>query len=456
MASPMRAVSHGDDFAAGLSLLIVDDDSWMREACRALAEKLGFHVHTADSSVSALLHLASSPADVVLVDLHQTAPEGLQLLQRIKRMHSAADVIMVGPHLRGEAMAAALKTGAFECLHKPFHTEELKGLLERAAGHLQSRREQKLAGALPPGRTALIGKSQEIQKLLRMIPKVASGRHPVLIIGESGTGKEMLARSIHFASALPPRSFAPVDCACPQPAVIDAELFGAERNSGCTIFLDEVGEMPLELQGRLVRALQDHELRTASKGTIPFNPRLIAGTRRDLEPAARQGSFRRDLYLRLNVVSLRLPPLRERREDIPVLAEHILKQLAATTGRSYTVAPEAMKLLMAHSWPGNVTELEGCLQRAVTLSSGSLLQAGDLPAYLEPSAHAFAIEPDGGLTEIVPLAELEKKSIVNALERLKGDKITTARLLGIGKTTLYRKLREYGIADRWVTRPPER
>lgn len=453
----MRAVSHSDHSAAAFSLLIVDDDSWMREACRAVAENLDFDVHTADSPVSALLYLASSPADVVLVDLHQTVAEGLQLLQRIKRMHSAAEVIMVAPHARGDAILPALKSSTFACLHKPFHTDELKGLLERVAEHLRLQRENKLARAFPLPQAALIGKSQAMQKLFRMIPKVASSRHSVLITGESGTGKEMLARAIHSASALPPRAFIPVDCACPHAAVIDAELFSAERDSGSTIFLDEVGEMPLEIQGKLIRALQDHEFRLVDKSdVVPFKPRLIAGTRRDLEAAARQGSFRRDLYLRLNVVTLRLPPLRERREDIPVLTEHILKYLSRAAGRCYTVAPEAMKLMMAYPWPGNITELEGCLQRAVTLSSGSLLQPGDLPAYLEPSARAFAVEPTGALADIVPLAELEKKTIVNTLERLRGDKVTTARLLGIGKTTLYRKLREYGIAEVWVTRPPER
>ena len=457
MASPMRAVSQSDYFAAGFSLLIVDDDTWMREACRAVAEKLGFGVHTADSPVTALLYLASTPADVVMVDLHQTVADGLQLVQRIKRMHSAAEVVMVSPHARGESMPTSLKSSTFAFLHKPFHTDDLNGVLERVAQHLREQREEKLACTFPSGATALTGKSQAMQKLLRMIPKVASSRHSVLITGESGTGKEMLARSIHSASGLPFRNFAPVDCASPQAAAIDADLFSAERTSGSTIFLDEVGEMPLEIQGRLIRALQDHEVRLAGNANvIPFNPRLIAGTRRDLEPAARQGSFRRDLYLRLNVVTLRLPPLRERREDIPVLTEHILKYLSAAAGRSYTVAPDAMKLMMAYPWPGNITELEGCLQRAVTLSSGSILQPADFPAYLEPSAHAFAVEATGALADIVPLAELEKKTIMNALERLRGDKITTARLLGIGKTTLYRKLREYGIADIWVTRPPER
>lgn len=460
MASAMRAISQGEYSIPDFSLLIVDDDRWMREGCKAVAEKLGFTVAMADSSVAALLHLASRPADVVLIDVRRPALEGMQLLTRIKRLHPAAEVIMVSFHGKEDHFSAALSNGAFGCLRKPFHTEELKALLERVAGHLRARREEN-GGAEPypdgNGSTALIGQSPEMQKLLRIVPKVGSSRHPVLILGEDGTGKEKLARSIHSAGGPPNRAFIVVNCASQDPALIESQLFAAENISGSTIFLDEVAAMPLDLQAKLVRALQRKEIRPAGKpAPVPFDVRVIAATRADLEAAVGQGSFRRDLYVRLNVVSLRLPPLRARREDIPLLVDAMLERLSAVAGRAYTLGPEAMELLLRHEWPGNVAELEACVQRAAGLTSTGVVRPGDVAACLQPGSRSSGAEPGDGLSGIIPLAELEKLTILNTLERLNGDKLATARLLGIGKTTLYRKLREYGIAERWISRPMAR
>lgn len=453
MASAIRVVSQ--QYSPALNLLIVNDDRWIKEACKAVAEKLGYTVNMVDSAVPALLYLSSHPADVVLVDAAGVEAEALELAGRIRKLHPRSEVALVGASAEGVSSAA--KGVELDCLRKPFQTEELRALLEKIALRLRARRDGSSGVAFNTGASVssvLVGQAPEMQKLLRIASTAGSSRNPVLIVGESGTGKEKLARSIHAAGAVQGAPFVPVDCASPDPAMIEASLFPNEQTSDGTIFLDEVAALSLELQGKLVRALQDRMVRLPERSVpTPFEARLIAASQHDLEPAVRQGAFRRDLYLRLNVLSLRLPPLRERKGDIPGLIEYTLAQLSQATGRSYTMSHQAMKLLLMHDWPGNVTELQGCVQRAAALSSGSLVQVDDLPAYLIPPEASFVPEPAGDEPEIVPLAELEKKTILTTLQRLNGDKIAAARLLGIGKTTLYRKLREYGIAGRSVSRP---
>ena len=453
MGSAMRAVPQQEYSASGLSLLIVDDDNRMREACGMVAEKLGFTVHVADSAVTALMQVATRPVDVVLLDLRQTQSETVRLLSRIKKLQPRSEVVVIGAQNRSEALSALQKSGAFDFLHKPFNTEELRGLLEGTAARL---RERAFTSVHANGNgSALISQSIEIQKLIRMIPRVASSRQPLLIVGESGTGRESLAHCVQAASEESSGAFVRIDCTSRSQSRIEVELFGAQRPAGTTLFLDEVSELPLELQSKLVRALQDRQARRAGASMpVRFESRLIASTGVDLEPASRMGIFRRDLYQRLNVVSLRLPPLRERKEDIHLLVRHMLGRISAERGRTCTMSEEAMKLLLLYDWPGNITELEGCIQRATSLCSGSVVEPQDLPAYLQPSFQQSAADVRKDPGEIIPLAQVEKNTIMNALERLKGDKMATARLLGIGKTTLYRKLREYGIADRWITRLP--
>lgn len=453
MGSAMRAVPLQEYSASGLSLLIVDDDKWMREACKTVAEKLAFTVYVADSAVTALMQMATRRADLVLLDLRQSQAEVLRLLTRIKKLQPRSEVLVVGAPDRSDAWSALQNGGGFDFLHKPFNTDEFRAVLERMAARL---RERSFAALHSNGNgSALISQSLEIQKLARMVPRVASSRQPLLIVGESGTGRESLAHCIHNACEGPSGAFVRIACTAPSHSLIEVELFGTQRPAGTTVFLDEVSELPLELQGKLVRALQDREIRRAGiSAPIRFDSRLIASTRIDLDPPSRLGTFRRDLYQRLNVVSLRIPPLRERKEDIHLIVRHLLERISAERGRTYTISEQATKLLLLYDWPGNVTELEGCIQRAASLCSDSVLQAQDLPAYLHPALQNSVSDVRKDAGEIIPLAEVEKKTILNALERLKGDKMATARMLGIGKTTLYRKLREYGIADRWITRQP--
>jgi two-component system response regulator HydG len=277
----------------------------------------------------------------------------------------------------------------------------------------------------------------------------------------------MIARAIHFTGPFRDKPFIPVDCGSLAPQLIEGELFGYVKGTssggshpkeglltianGGTVFLDEIEEMPVDLQAKLLRALQEKEIRpVGSTKPIPIDVRIIAATNRDLEVAIHQGTFRRDLYLRLNVVSLRLPPLRERKEDIRLLVDHFLEKLSRSTGARRSISTEAMKLLLAYDWPGNVRELENCLERAAALSSGHVLNVADLPPQIQNSnIHALSMSGNGSRHRIVPLADMEKQAILAALNQLNGDKLMTAKLLGIGKTTLYRKLKEYGITDRW-------
>ena len=309
-----------------------------------------------------------------------------------------------------------------------------------------------------------------MQKILRIITRVASSKHPVLIVGEHGTGKHRLARAIHDGGIFRERPFVAVDCASSTPAVLEAELFGYVKGAfngsskakdgliqsanGGTLFLHDVSELTLELQSKLLHTLQEREIRPlGSNKAIALDIRVIASTSSDMEAAIQQGTFRRDLFFRLNVVNFRLPPLRERKQDIPLLVDVILKRVCCDKGLTYSLSPEAMKTLMAYEWPQNVRELEHCLERAAATASGTILTVDDLPPQVQ-TAHLWKRATGKVMNNgIVPLAEIEKQAIISTLEQLNGDKQMAARLLGIGKTTLYRKLREYGKAENWASSP---
>ena len=327
-----------------------------------------------------------------------------------------------------------------------------------------------------PGYAGMVGQSSEMEKLYRIIANVSSSRHPVLIQGESGTGKEMAARAIHLTGPFRDKPFLRLDCKSLSPMLIESELFGYVKDplagavrpkqgllsiaDGGTVFLDEIGELPSDLQTKVLRALQEKEIRPAgSAKTIPIDARIIASSSRELELAVQQGIFRRDLFCRLNVVGLRLPPLRERKDeqgnkdDVRLLADHFLERQARFTGIRHTISPEAITLLMAYGWPGNVRELQDCLERAISLSSGPVLQVCDLPSQIQSANRSCVTNKEGN--GILALAQLEKQAILDALNQLNGDKLTTAKMLGIGKTTLYRKLKEYGITERWAASAEE-
>jgi two-component system response regulator HydG len=270
----------------------------------------------------------------------------------------------------------------------------------------------------------------------------------------------MVARSIHFAGPFKDKPYIPVDCGSLVPTLIESELFGHVKGAftganqskdgllaiaeGGTVFLDEIGELPVDLQSKLLRAIQEKEIRpVGSTKRIPINVRILAATNRDLEQGVAQGTFRRDLYFRLNVLTLRLPSLRERRDDIPLLITHFLDRLARTTDQKKSLSEEAIKLLMSYDWPGNIRELENCIERSWALSSGPILQVSDLPSDLRSARGVLGFPRLESSNRVVTMAELEKQAILATIDQVKGDKLMAARLLKIGKTTLYRKLKEY-------------
>jgi len=448
-----------------LNLLIVDDDRLVRDACRETAAALGYQTSTSQSGAQALSLIESRAIDVVLLDLNRPDPGRLDILREIKQRRPDIEVIMVSAHATVDSAVQAMKNGAYEYMAKPFGLRELKLLLERVGAHLEHKIENRrftetIKSAQGFGK--IIGRAPEMDRLYRMIGKAAQSAHPVLILGESGTGKEMVARAIHYSGAFRDKPFVPVDCGSLVSTLIESELFGYVKGAftgamqskeglltlaeGGTVFLDEIGELPVDLQAKLLRALQEKEIRpVGSTKQVPINVRILAATNRDLEQAVTRGEFRRDLYFRLNVLSLRIPPLRERREDIPLLAETFLERVSRVSGTKHELSDDAMNALLAYDWPGNVRELENCIERCCAMNSGPMIGTADLPASVPASIKAGAGQgsncvPDG---KIAPISDLEKQAILGAIAQLHGDKLLAAKLLGIGKTTLYRKLKAY-------------
>jgi DNA-binding NtrC family response regulator len=449
-----------------LNLLIVDDERSIREACREVALSLGYSAFVADCAEQAYRALETQNFDAVLLDLRLPGAGGLDALRRIKERRPEAVVVVVTGYGTVQSAVQAMKNGAYDYVTKPFSVDELKLLLERVASHLRLKTENRMLREKvksKQGFGGIVGRAPEMEKLYRIIAKAANSVHPVLILGESGTGKEMVARSIHYSGPFRDKPFIPVDCGSLVPTLIESELFGYVKGAftganqskdgllsmaeGGTVFLDEVGELPVDLQAKMLRAIQEKEIRpVGSTRRVPINVRILAATNRDLEQAVMQGSFRRDLYFRLNVLSLRIPPLRERRQDIPLLIGHFLERMARTSGQEKMLSDDALKAMLAYDWPGNVRELENSLERSYAFTSGPLIHTTDLPREI---ANLPLPEPANGTMDvhggIIPIAELEKQTILRAISELNGDKLQAARLLGIGKTTLYRKLKDYAL-----------
>src|SRR6266516_3092262 len=443
-----------------LNLMIVDDERAIREVCRDVAQTLGFHTSIADSAEHAYRVLESNAIDVVLLDLKLPGAGGLEALHQIRERRPDVVIIVVTGYGTVQSAVQAMKNGAYDYVTKPFSMEELRLLLERVSNHLKLKTENRTLREKIKSKQVfggIVGRAPEMEKLYRIIAKAAHSTHPVLILGESGTGKEMVARSIHFSGPFRDKPFIPVDCGSLVPTMIESELFGYVKGAftgavqsrdgllaiaeGGTVFLDEVGELPVDLQAKLLRAIQEKEIRpVGSTKRIAINVSILAATNRDLEQALAQGMFRRDLYFRLNVLSLRIPALRERRQYIPLLAGFFLDRLSRTSGQERTISEEALKTLLAYDWPGNVRELENCLERSCAFTSNAIIQVRDLPSDIH-GTHNLVVGGNGS-AKIVPIEQLEKQTILNTIEQLNGDKLQAARPLGIGKTTLYRKLKE--------------
>src|SRR6476661_1595276 len=449
---------------AKVRFMIVDDHQSIRKLCMTVGASVGFSCVEAESAEAALARLENDSPDIILADLMMPNMSGLEFLPRVKQLLPRTEVAIMTGHASIETAVQAMKLGAYDYITKPFRVEELKLLLQRMAEKIslvaenQFLRERVNAEMELSG---IVGSSHKIQEVLRMVARLKDTRTPVLITGESGTGKELVARAIHYRGLLSKRPFVAVDCGSLVPTLIESELFGYEKGAftgalrskeglfqsanGGTIFLDEIGELSPEMQAKLLRVLQEKEVRpVGSNQKFKVDVRVIAATNRDLEAEYRNGTFRKDLYFRLNVVTVHLPSLRERRSDIPMLAHWFLERYAR--GGSIQITTAAMKSLLQYDWPGNVRELENCIERAVALGDRRTIDFNDLP----PSITS-AVPGDQGSDSVssrlttTDLEDIERATIARVFEQVKGDKALAGRMLGISRATLYRKLKRYNI-----------
>ena len=468
MAGPTDACSRFMTDDARVRFLIVDDHPSVRKLCMTVGASVGFDCVEAESAEAALGQLESDSPDIILADLMMPNMSGLEFLPRVKQLLPHAEIAIMTGHGSIETAVQAMKLGAYDYITKPFRIEELKLLLQRMAEKVKLVAENQFLRdrvSTEMELNGIVGSSSKIQDVLRMVARLKDTRTPVLITGESGTGKELVARAIHYRGLLSKRPFVAVDCGSLVPTLIESELFGYEKGAftgalrskeglfqsanGGTIFLDEIGELSQELQAKLLRVLQEKEVRpVGSNQKVKVDVRVIAATNRDLEAAQKEGKFRKDLYFRLNVVTLHLPPLRERRSDVTALVHYFLDRFAP--GKTLTISPAAIKCLLQYDWPGNVRELENCIERAVALGSEDVLDLADLPPALraqqEPEAAAgpliARVEPAASNTD---LEELERDTIQRVFEQVQGDKARARKMLGISRATLYRKLKRYNI-----------
>jgi two-component system response regulator AtoC len=452
-----------------IRLLIVDDEQSIRRLCVTVGEALGFVCLEAASGETALALLEEQPAHMILTDMVMPHMSGLEFLEKVKKMLPRTEIAVMTGHGSVETAVQAMKLGAYDYIAKPFSPlEELRLFLRRMAEKVRLVEENQFLRDRMDTETQLhgiVGSSAKIQDVLRMVSRLKDTRTPVLITGESGTGKELVARAIHFRGSFANRPFVAVDCGSLVPTLIESELFGYEKGAftgalksrtglfqsadGGTIFLDEIGELPLEMQAKLLRVLQEKEVRpVGSNQRARVDVRVIAATNRDLEQEYRTGTFRKDLYFRLNVVTVHVPALRERRSDIPMLAHWFLER--CVPGRSVQVTNGAMKSLLQYDWPGNVRELENCVERAVALGDQQVLDVDDLP----PAIASTAPPQDHDSVNPLPampttdLEDIERTTIERVFEQVKGDKALAGKMLGISRATLYRKLKRYNIGAR--------
>ena len=448
-----------------IRLLIVDDEQSIRKLCMTVGEALGFICMEANSGETALALLEEHPAHMILTDMVMPNMSGLEFLERVKKLFPRTEVAVMTGHGSVETAVQAMKLGAYDYISKPFSPlEELRLFLRRMAEKIRLVEENEFLRDRVDTESDLhgiVGSSAKIQDVLRMISRLKDTRTPVLITGESGTGKELVARAIHFRGCFAKQSFVAVDCGSLVPTLIESELFGYEKGAftgalksktglfqsadGGTIFLDEIGELPLELQAKLLRVLQEKEIRpVGSNQRVKVDVRVIAASNRDLESEYQKGTFRKDLYFRLNVVTVHLPALRERRSDIPMLVHWFLDRYAP--GKSIQITSAAMKCLLQYDWPGNVRELENCVERAIALGDGSRIDVSDLPATIASSPQEGA--PSSTLPSTTDLEDIERATIQRVFEQVKGDKALAGKMLGISRATLYRKLKRYNIGVR--------
>jgi len=441
-------------------VLVVDDDLKMRTLVLRVLGREGYSVRGAETGQEALTLLSSWEPDLMLCDIRMPGIDGMELLQRVHQERPELPVIMMTGFGSVETAVQAMRAGAFDYFSKPFDLDELLIVVRKAADHLQLRRELADLRRQVPRAAGFVGRSKAIQNVLDWIARAAPSDATVVIYGKSGTGKELVARAIHRESKRADGPFVPVNCAAIPENLIESELFGHAKGAftgavrehpglfveaaGGTLFLDEIGELPLAMQAKLLRALQDGEIRPVGKAeSVRVSTRLVAATNRDLEADVRTGRFRDDLYYRLSVIPIHLPELKDRPEDIPLLAVHFLTRFAAG-GEPKRLSKAALAALERYHWPGNVRELENIIERACALVAGQEIGLEDLP----PKLQTPPSRTDAGELPLATLADTERRLIESTLKHYQGHLGKTAASLGIHRRTLSRKLREYGAAGR--------
>ncbi len=445
-------------------ILIVDDEASVGQFLSIMLEREGYQVDAVLSGKEALEKIAQDPPHVVLADLRMPEMDGIELLTRIKEEDPRIAVIIMTAYGSLESAVEAMRKGAFDYVMKPFQIEEIKLVIKRALEERKLREENlELKRRVKQYELKeIVGKNEKFQKVLELVKKVAPTDSTVLIRGESGTGKELIARAIHNLSPRASNPFIAINMAALPEELLESELFGyvkgaftgANKNKdglfkaaeGGTLLLDEISEASPRIQVKILRALQEKEITpVGSTKTIKVDVRIIASTNADLEQMVKEGKFREDLYYRLNVVTIEIPPLRERKDDIPLLANHFLKKYTALYNLPMKkISDEAMKILQEYEWPGNVRELENAIERAIILSDGGVIKPDDLPEKIREKTASRISEKSSlvGLT----LEELEKRYILQVLDETGWNKNKAAQILGIDPSTLYRKLQRYGLS----------
>ena len=447
------------------NILVVDDDPAHRTMLRTLLSGWGYNMFEADDGSTAIEKVHEQAFDLILMDIRMIKVSGLQALNEIRAFNPSIPIIIMTAYSSVETAVEALKNGAYDYLTKPLDFDELRLSMERAMDHKNLKEENRILreslGSQFDTRN-IIGRSRAMVKLLETVAQVAPSEATVLITGESGTGKEMVAGAIHFNSSRKNGPFVKINCAAITETLLESELFGHEKGAFTgaykrkegrfhqahkgSLFLDEISEMSLGMQVKLLRVLQEREItRVGGEEVIKVDVRIIAATNKDLFEEIKSGRFREDLYYRLNVVTLNMPPLRDRKEDIPLLAQHFLTIFSETNNKIIKgFTPQAMDRMLKYDWPGNVRELMNAVERGVVLSTGDYLNEEGLPLILRDMPLTGEILPSNDIPSDMPLNEVEKATILKTLEVTGGNKSETARRLGITRKTLHKKLRIYG------------
>ncbi len=442
-----------------LSIMVVDDEGIIRESFRHWFKKFGHQVDTAASGIEALKKLEGFPYELLFVDIKMPGMDGIELLQKVKAAYPDTLVVIITAYGSIESAVQAMKLGASDYLLKPFKPDQLTLVMEKVASQQRLRSEYNyLKGRLEEMTRFdnIVGQAPAMKELFELIPKVAASDASVLIVGETGTGKELVAKAIHAKSPRATKPFIAINCgAIPEP-LMEAELFGHQKGAftgavhgrrgflemvcGGTLFLDEVGEISAKMQVDLLRVLQEKRItRIGDREPVEVNFRLISATSRDVEKEIAEGRFREDFYYRINVILITIPPLRERREDIPLLVEHFLRKFdRETTKRVDRVSAAAQDLLRGYEWPGNVRELENAVERAVVLSQGRVLQERDF-LFLRPPA-----TPDD---KPATLREMQKRYVARTLRDCDGNVTRAAKMLGINRVTLHKMIKRYSLRE---------